>query len=97
MTSYSDNAALMDALAAGAGITVDPINNSKPANQGQNVVYTLRVTNEGSCADTFDVSVSGTDWTVTVADTVGTIGRRGQADPQTRWRRDLLEIRPRPR
>ncbi|MGD9145550.1 MAG: hypothetical protein PVI80_08310, partial [Anaerolineae bacterium] len=59
------------AVAAGAGVTVDPVSDSKPAGQDTDVAYSLWVTNTGTCADTFDVSVSGTDWTVTVADTVG--------------------------
>ncbi|MGD9046937.1 MAG: PKD domain-containing protein, partial [Anaerolineae bacterium] len=62
------------ALAAGAGVSVNPSSHSKPANQGQNVIYTLRVTNEGSCADTFDVSVSGTDWPVLVQSPVALNG-----------------------
>jgi uncharacterized repeat protein (TIGR01451 family) len=52
-------------IAAGAGVSVDPLSDSQSANQGQSVVYTVRVTNEGTCPDSFDVSVSGTAWTVT--------------------------------
>jgi hypothetical protein len=40
---------------------------------GQNVIYTLQVSNTIAFADTFDVSVSGSAWPVTVTTPIGPV------------------------
>jgi uncharacterized membrane protein len=62
------------------GVEIEPPTDAQWANPGNTVTYTLRVTNAGNCADSFDVIVSGDTWTTTVSPTVGPLGPLGGAD-----------------
>jgi len=44
------------------------------------VIYSLRVTNTGNCADTFDLALSGNQWTTDAPVTVGPLASGVGAD-----------------
>jgi uncharacterized repeat protein (TIGR01451 family) len=60
-------------LPVGRGVVVTPPTADKSGNVGTDVVYSLSVENTGSCADTFDLAVSGNVWPVSAPATVGSL------------------------
>ena len=53
------------------GVTVEPPSDAQSADPGETVTYTLRITNTGNCADTFDLAVSGDAWNTIAPSSVG--------------------------
>ncbi|MBI4770646.1 MAG: carboxypeptidase regulatory-like domain-containing protein, partial [Chloroflexi bacterium] len=53
------------------GLTLDPLSDAKSGYPGANVTYTLTLTNTGSMADTYDVDLTGNNWSTVVPGAVG--------------------------
>jgi uncharacterized repeat protein (TIGR01451 family) len=51
-------------VSVGVGVSVDPPADSATADPGDPVIYTLEVTNDGECPDTFTITVDGASWPV---------------------------------
>jgi uncharacterized repeat protein (TIGR01451 family) len=51
-------------VSVGVGVSVDPPADSATADPGDPVIYTLEVTNDGECPDTFTITVNGASWSV---------------------------------
>ena len=47
-------------------MSITPSTDTKSGTAGTNVIYTLALTNNGSTADTFDLSLSGNTWQTTL-------------------------------
>jgi uncharacterized membrane protein len=78
--SATDSSTLTTSAGAVAGVTVTPVSGTLSGDPGQTVAYTLRVTNTGTCTDTFTVGVSGDAWTAIVPSSVGPLGPGVGAD-----------------
>lgn len=61
----------MTVVAADFGVSVAPSLDMQLGTPGTTVVYSVTVTNNGNVSDTFDVALSGNDWTTTAPVTVG--------------------------
>jgi uncharacterized membrane protein len=53
------------------GLELSPLSDARSADAGRTVTYTLHLTNSGSLADTFDLTVSGNSWTTVAPGMVG--------------------------
>ncbi len=62
------------------GVTLEPPIDAKSGDPGTTVTYTLRVTNTGLTADTFDVTTSGHTWMTMTPATVGPLVAGAGAD-----------------
>jgi len=62
------------------GVTVDPSTDGQIGDPGATVTYTLRMTNTGNCTDTFNVGVSGDDWTTNAPLSIGPLAAGVGAD-----------------
>jgi uncharacterized membrane protein len=69
----SASSTLTTSAGAVRGVTVEPPSEALSGNPGDPVVYSLSVTNDGNCADTFTFAASGNAWT-TSAPSVGPLG-----------------------
>jgi uncharacterized membrane protein len=61
-------------------VMVEPPGHTGSGDPGTVVTHTLRVTNEGNCWDTFDVTLSGDVWPTAAPGTVGPLARDEGAD-----------------
>jgi uncharacterized repeat protein (TIGR01451 family) len=67
----SDTSDLTTAFKTVRGVAVEPSSDAASDDPGADVVYTLWVTNTGNCVDTFDLALTGDEWTTVAPDTVG--------------------------
>jgi carboxypeptidase T len=75
--SQSAAAALTTTVNAVYQFVAEPLAATRWGDPGTQVTYTLRVTNTGNIADTFDVGVSGNAWPTAAASAVGPVAVGG--------------------
>ncbi|HEY1012233.1 MAG TPA: M36 family metallopeptidase [Herpetosiphonaceae bacterium] len=69
---YIDDVSVRSCLAQSRSVSVSP-DDADSGNVGTTVQYTVRITNTGSLSDTFNVAISGNDWTTTASQTSVTL------------------------
>jgi hypothetical protein len=72
--SASDSSTLTTSANAAYCLVLEPLTAALNGDPGSDVVYALTLTNTGTNADTFDVSLSGNDWPTVAPPTIGPLG-----------------------
>jgi hypothetical protein len=82
-STVTGNSTLKTIVAKGThGVSVVPSAEAKFSAAGTTVKYSIRVTNMGTTADTYDVAVSGNSWTTDAPNTVGPLAPGAGQDIQ---------------
>jgi hypothetical protein len=79
-SSRSSDRVTIEMATVAFGVALEALVDARAGNPGENVTYTLQVTNTGTTTDTFDVAVGGHTWPTTATTPIGPLAAGASAD-----------------
>lgn len=79
-SSRSSDRVTIEMATVAFGVALEPLVDAKAGNPGENLTYTLQVTNTGTTTDTFDVTVGGHTWPTTATTPAGPLAAGASAN-----------------